>query len=335
MWKPTTSSDALYHSAKGTHWGKHKYIAIKNGRYIYPDTATGDSKAVSRRLQAGNKPDGGPNDKTDAYKKSQKAASEHAPKFEDVKEKRFDGSTADAYKYVYRDSNDGKKSVSMFRSNPGRVLSNMRGDIEKEDYFAAAASKNSARNRAEAARKHKEEKQSFSKMLDDDPKRKGEVLREAKKWETAEKSAKTRQKQKEEYASKKKQMKDASQSAGHKRTNYEKAKADNKYLTRSQNYGDRLEGQRRIANAKGEYETARKLDKKVKIADSVYIQGANAEYSKNHSGAKRKGKKVTNKTARKNQRRAKIESAAFKAKRISKKAVSKGKSLFSKYIKKR
>lgn len=26
----------LEHSAKGTTWGKHKYIAIKNGRYIYP-----------------------------------------------------------------------------------------------------------------------------------------------------------------------------------------------------------------------------------------------------------------------------------------------------------
>lgn len=27
----------LEHSAKGTTWGKHKYIAIKNGRYIYPE----------------------------------------------------------------------------------------------------------------------------------------------------------------------------------------------------------------------------------------------------------------------------------------------------------
>ena len=29
--------DYIQHSAKGTTWGKHKYIAIKNGRYIYPD----------------------------------------------------------------------------------------------------------------------------------------------------------------------------------------------------------------------------------------------------------------------------------------------------------
>lgn len=36
MWKPTVSSDEIWHSAKGSHWGKHKYIAIKNGRYIYP-----------------------------------------------------------------------------------------------------------------------------------------------------------------------------------------------------------------------------------------------------------------------------------------------------------
>ena len=27
----------LQHSAKGTTWGDHKYIAIENGRYIYPE----------------------------------------------------------------------------------------------------------------------------------------------------------------------------------------------------------------------------------------------------------------------------------------------------------
>lgn len=27
----------LRHSAKGTTWGDHKYIAIENGRYIYPE----------------------------------------------------------------------------------------------------------------------------------------------------------------------------------------------------------------------------------------------------------------------------------------------------------
>lgn len=40
MWSPTISSDEIYHScichsAKGTKWKNHKYIAIKNGRYIY------------------------------------------------------------------------------------------------------------------------------------------------------------------------------------------------------------------------------------------------------------------------------------------------------------
>lgn len=33
-------------SAKGTAWNKHKYIAIKNGRYIYPD-----EKSKLERLQ--------------------------------------------------------------------------------------------------------------------------------------------------------------------------------------------------------------------------------------------------------------------------------------------
>lgn len=31
------SQTTLIHSAKGQTWGKHKYIAIKNGRYIYPE----------------------------------------------------------------------------------------------------------------------------------------------------------------------------------------------------------------------------------------------------------------------------------------------------------
>ncbi len=34
----------IEHSAKGTTWKKHKYIAIKDGRYIYPKKAKG-SKA--------------------------------------------------------------------------------------------------------------------------------------------------------------------------------------------------------------------------------------------------------------------------------------------------
>lgn len=39
----------LEHSAKGTHWKKgHKYIAIKNGKYIYPE----DVKRSSGPVQA-------------------------------------------------------------------------------------------------------------------------------------------------------------------------------------------------------------------------------------------------------------------------------------------
>lgn len=37
----------LYHSAKGTKWKNHKYIAIKNGRYIYPNKRQG-AKAKMR-----------------------------------------------------------------------------------------------------------------------------------------------------------------------------------------------------------------------------------------------------------------------------------------------
>lgn len=42
----------LSHSAKGTKWSKHKYIAIENGRYIYPDdVAGGNSRSTGSANQ--------------------------------------------------------------------------------------------------------------------------------------------------------------------------------------------------------------------------------------------------------------------------------------------
>ena len=41
MWKPSiTSEEVLMHSAKGSHWRKHKYVKIENGRYVYKDSVT-------------------------------------------------------------------------------------------------------------------------------------------------------------------------------------------------------------------------------------------------------------------------------------------------------
>lgn len=40
----------LVHSAKGTTWKNHKYIAIKNGRYIYPKPE-GSSKRSSKTMR--------------------------------------------------------------------------------------------------------------------------------------------------------------------------------------------------------------------------------------------------------------------------------------------
>ena len=37
----------LSHSAKGTKWSNHKYIAIENGRYIYPDDVAGGNSRSS------------------------------------------------------------------------------------------------------------------------------------------------------------------------------------------------------------------------------------------------------------------------------------------------
>lgn len=47
--------EELSHSAKGTTWGKHKYIAIRNGRYIYPGDkvpgSTDDSSEINAHSQ--------------------------------------------------------------------------------------------------------------------------------------------------------------------------------------------------------------------------------------------------------------------------------------------
>jgi len=40
------TTDKLSHSAKGTSWSNHKYIAIKNGRYIYPDGLQGTADKI-------------------------------------------------------------------------------------------------------------------------------------------------------------------------------------------------------------------------------------------------------------------------------------------------
>lgn len=55
MWRPTISSDeiwhsALSHSAKGSHWKDHKYIRIENGRYIY-DSNKGTIKETPEEHQ--------------------------------------------------------------------------------------------------------------------------------------------------------------------------------------------------------------------------------------------------------------------------------------------
>lgn len=44
IYVPPVSPDEIYHSAKGSTWKKHKYIAIKNGRYIYPKADPKNSK---------------------------------------------------------------------------------------------------------------------------------------------------------------------------------------------------------------------------------------------------------------------------------------------------
>ena len=351
MWKPSpTPDDVIMHSAKGSSWKKHKYIAIKNGRYIYPDTKTGDSKAVNRRLQAKNLAGNG-EDRTDAYKRSQRKASEHAPHFEDVQEDFASaGSTRGkqlGYRYVFRDTDDGKRSV-IYAAGKDKVSNgmhdtHMRSEIEKEDYFAAAASKKSTKNREEVARKKKEELQSLSRMYDDTERRKGEIKREAKKWETAEKSAGIRQKQKEKFKSKQTMEANLDRArAKAKKKKIEDVRNAPSEIRRKQKYNKAMneakkekttvmrEWKRR--NAEFDYgkgtssmDRARQHEKKSDRANITYNEGLMRGFD-NNKYEKRKGKKVTNPTAKKNQRKAALEKAKYKAKSTLNKVIGKTKS---------
>lgn len=50
MWRPTVSSDELYHSAKGTTWKNHKYLKKIGNTYIYAKNAyTMDRKAKAAK----------------------------------------------------------------------------------------------------------------------------------------------------------------------------------------------------------------------------------------------------------------------------------------------
>lgn len=44
----------LAHSFKGTTWGKHKYVDIKNGKYIYPEDLKAQRRASNRRSESGS-----------------------------------------------------------------------------------------------------------------------------------------------------------------------------------------------------------------------------------------------------------------------------------------
>lgn len=154
----------------------------------------------------------------------------------------------------------------------------------------------------------------------------------------ATKAAQEAGKKRTEYEKKKRSDKanaavEAANKAGYRRTKYEQSSKDNAYLLKSTNYGDRLEGRRRVANAVGDYEKARKLDKQVVTADRVYSDASRAANTDRRRGTGAGGmarynptnKPPKNKTARKNQRRAKIEYAKYKVRSTSRKALKSGK----------
>lgn len=288
-WKPsTTSEDVIMHSAKGSHWGKHKYIAIKNGRYIYPG------------------------DKTDAYKKAQKAASEHAPHFEG---KAGEGE----YTYKYRTNSPGsshnKLSVpygtknSKFEAedpNVKRRLSenptHMRSDVERWDYFAgAAAKKDSTKKRMTTAKSLARDAE--ESLLGELAKKKPAYYSnpDQKKWETVAKSAGYRQKQKEALAKKNAEATEKQKkNAAINEANLDAARI--KYRKKKQ----------------AKYES----DRQKKIGTNLALSGYTKEEGRKTAEYKKSmGIKPVNKTARKNQFKNKLATVTFKSKYKAKKLI--------------
>lgn len=194
LWKPsTTSDDFLMHYAKGSHAKKHKYIAIKNGRYIYPD------------------------DKTNAYKEAQKKAVAHEPNrsyhqlFESGQNKYKKGE-GDENPNLYVSPSDN----SLWPFNENTSKTKLRQELQKYDPMQASASKNPTKYRVTAAkheqfmalsnaRAKRNHEKTFGKFTEGAKYTSAERRKDAEqyqRWHTAQKSAENRLKQKQKIRDK-------------------------------------------------------------------------------------------------------------------------------------
>lgn len=118
---------------------------------------------------------------------------------------------------------------------------------------------------------------------------------------------------------------DSAQEAGKKRTEYEKYKQEMSDAKKHDSTSMREWAKRNAEYHRGNFDKAREHEKKSDRAQKVFMKGLLGEDAQYDRSSKRKGKKVTNPTAKKNQKKAKINSIKYKIKSLPRKALKKGK----------
>lgn len=128
MWKPTSNGDFLMHYARGQRARNHKYIEIKDGRYIYPNTKTSH---------------GGRSGSSDWSSEIYSAQSKNKKKTDDSKKKR----TAAQQAQIDRINASGKKRTK-YETTKAETMA--RKHKARNSDFTKSAKKNAGVNRSAA-----------------------------------------------------------------------------------------------------------------------------------------------------------------------------------------
>lgn len=366
MWKPSpTPNDVIMHSAKGSTWKKHKYIAIKNGKYIYP----GDNKPSNAAKQRAKMKEQSQNMKydelgeaSDAYLKDNGQYGENFKKAEvNAKRHKMPTGASDSARTNYVNQ---KRTVEKIGHSPAAML---RG-VKTENYLKVLKKK--ADQSSAAAYGFGEKQGAANKRMTDGGDK--EAARKASLHRQAQNKADYKADKAIEKAQRKAQQRNMKTSTkgingtysyknddqsiwgGTKGSNNGYTSADNArkrashfsnaasnekhYADNYRNYqnGSRGEANKVRKKAKA-YSTASKsasirakqwdeyTAKQYKQAIGRYNnrQAAEGDYKEN---LKSTSKKVKNPTAKKNQRKAALEKAKYKAKRTLNKIIGKSKS---------
>lgn len=321
MWKPSpTPDDVIMHSAKGSSWKKHKYISIKNGRYIYPPSRTkGEVKTSTRRAKLKEQ-----SDKTsynfleeDADKVT--AGEKAIDKAQENYKKHSNGGRFD----LYRDARDFNKRTVNDIDN-GSITSNMTNrplNKLREEYVkdSAIMKKKADQISASKYKKYIHNGNPEAKKMTDTGTGTG-VNRSKQITESNLDRARAK--------AKRKKIEDVREASSEIRRKQKYNKAMNeakKEKTTVMREWKRRNAELDYGKGISSMDRAREHEKKSDRANMTYNEGLMRGYD-NNKYEKRKGKKVTNPTAKKNQRKAALEKAKYKAKSTLNKVIGKSKS---------